>query len=198
MKVCVLFSSPRPEGNTIKLLEPVAEELECAGHECRAFSLYKMDLKPCIACCSCQEDWSLFGCVHRDDMQEIFDAVLWCDLILLASPVYSWYCTPPLKIVLDRLVYGMNKYYGGAMGPSLWEGKSMALITTCGYPVEKGADLLEEGLRRYCKHSGLTWLGMLAARQRNLADVFMDEEKRQKAVEFARMLDEKLTKEDEK
>jgi len=35
-----------------------------------------------------------------------------CDLLVLASPIYSWYCSPPMKAVLDRLVYGMNKYYG--------------------------------------------------------------------------------------
>ena len=192
VKICVLFSSPRPEGNTMHLLEPVVEELERLGHTCKGFSLYKMNLKPCIACRSCQEDWSLFGCVHRDDLVEIFDEVLGSDLILLASPVYSWYCTPPLKIVLDRLVYGMNKYYGGTMGPSLWKGKSMALVTTCGYPVEKGADLLEEGLKRYCKHSGLRWQGMLAARQRNLNDPFMDEEKRKQAVAFASQLSDAI------
>jgi len=28
-----------------------------------------------------------------------------------------------MKAVLDRLVYGMNKYYGREKGPSLWEGK---------------------------------------------------------------------------
>ena len=192
MKVCTLFASPRPEGNTSSLLAPVMETMKGAGHDCRVFSLYQMDLKPCLACRRCQEDWSVFGCVQRDGMQEIFDAVLDCDLILLASPVYSWYCTPPLKILLDRLVYGMNKYYGGAAGPSLWKGKSMALITTCGYPVEKGADLLEEGLKRYCKHSGLQWQGMLAERHRNLSEPFMDEEKGVRAVEFARRLMEKL------
>lgn len=38
----------------------------------------------------------------------------------LATPIYSWYCTPPMKALLDRLVYGMNKYYGDEKGPSLW------------------------------------------------------------------------------
>ena len=71
-------------------------------------------------------------------MQEIFDSVLACDLLVLATPIYSWYCTPPMKAVLDRLVYGMNKYYGREKGPSLWEGKPVALIATCGYPEEGG------------------------------------------------------------
>lgn len=197
MKVCILFSSPRPEGNTKSLLKPVMEELELHGHTCKTFSLYESSLNSCIACRRCQEDWTVFGCVHRDDLQEIFDEILKSDLILLASPIYSWYCTPPLKMVLDRLVYGMNKYYGGSIGPALWEGKAMALITTCGYPVEKGADLLEEGLKRYCRHSRLRWMGMLAERHRNLQEPFMNEEKAQRAKEFAGKLIHKLNLEQE-
>ena len=65
-------------------------------------------------------------------MQEIFGLVLSCDLLILATPIYSWYCTPPMKAVLDRLVYGMNKYYGGERGPSLWAGRAVALLMTCG------------------------------------------------------------------
>lgn len=66
-----------------------------------------------------------------------------------------------MKALLDRLVYGMNKYYGTEKGPALLEGKSAASVVTCGYPPEKGADLWEDGIKRYCKHSRLSYLGML-------------------------------------
>ena len=81
--------------------------------------------------------------------------------ILLASPRKQGNTaalTAPFAAELDRLVYGMNKYYGREKGPSLWEGKPVALIATCGYPVEKGADLWEAGMQRYCKHSRLCLL----------------------------------------
>lgn len=94
---------------------------------------------------------------------------------MLAIPIYSWYCTPPMKVVLDRLVYGMNKYYGEEKGPSLWEGKQVALITTCGYRPENGADLWESGVRRYCKHSRLNYLGMLTERDLGYSSIFMDD-----------------------
>ena len=123
---------------------------------------------------------------------EIFNSVLACDLLVLATPIYSWYCTPPMKAVLDRLVYGMNKYYGREKGPSLWEGKPVALIATCGYPVEKGADLWEAGMQRYCKHSRLRLLGMLAQRHRGYDTVFMDPEKARLAAEFARKVNESI------
>ena len=90
-----------------------------------------------------------------------------------------------MKAVLDRLVYGMNKYYGEEKGPSLWAGKSAALVTTCGYPPEKGADLWEAGMRRYCKHSRLHYLGMLAERHLGYGAPFMDEGKAVRAAEFS-------------
>ena len=186
MNVCVLMGSPRPKGNTQALTEPFLAELERLGHTCRVLRLYDVDLRPCHACRACQRDWSGFGCTQEDDMQAVFDAVLACDLLVLATPIYAWYCTPPMKAVLDRLVYGMNKYYGAEKGPSLWAGKAVALITTCGYRPEKGADLLEEGLRRYCKHSQLRFLGTLAERHLGYDTVFMDDDKARRAEAFAR------------
>jgi putative NADPH-quinone reductase len=118
-------------------------------------------------------------------MEQIIDTVMQSDLIILASPIYSWYCTPPLKAALDRLVYVMNMYYGDEWGPSLWKGKSMAIVTTCGYPVEKGPDLFEEGMKRYAKHSKLNYLGMLCERKKSYKEKFVDDEKQQRAIEFA-------------
>lgn len=188
MNVLILFASPRPEGNTAQLLRPFAEELTAAGHTVETVSLYDRHIEPCRACRRCQQDWSIFGCRCDDDVQAVFDKILAADLIVLASPIYSWYCTPPMKALLDRLVYGMNKYYGDEAGPSLWEGKSAALVTTCGYPPEKGADLWEAGMKRYCKHSKLRYLGMLCERHRNYQTAFMDSEKAARAREFARIL----------
>lgn len=184
-KVCVLLGSPRKNGNTNALTTPFIDKLEKAGNEVTQFTLYDMNIKPCLACRECQKDWSIFGCVQDDDMHKIFDSIMESDTIVVASPIYSWYCTPPVKCVMDRLVYGMNKYYGDNKGPALWAGKTLAIITTCGYRPEKGADLWEEGVKRYCKHSQLEYLGMLAERHMGYNTVFMDEEKEKHAVEFA-------------
>ena len=193
MKCCILFASPRKQGNTASLLLPFCDEMKKLGWETETLDLFSMKLEPCLACRSCQVDHSIFGCVQQDDMQQIFDAVLKCDLIVFATPIYSWYCTPPMKAVLDRLVYGMNKYYGEIKGPALWAGKTAALITTCGYRPEKGADLFVEGLRRYCKHSQLKYFGMLAERHLGYDIPFMDENKEKNARRFARNLAEYMS-----
>lgn len=192
MKYCILMGSPRKSGNTISITKPFIEELTASGHEVELIWLYDKDIQPCKACRVCQTDWSIFGCQHQDDMQEIFDKVLATDVIVFATPIYSWYCTPPMKSLLDRLVYGMNKFYGEEKGPSLWAGKHTAVIATCGYQLEKGADLFEEGIRRYSKHSKLIYEGMLAERDLGYNTEFIDDLKILHAREFAYDLMEKL------
>ena len=188
MKCLTLMGSPRKGGNTRQLLDPFTAELAASGAETETFWLYDLDIHSCTACRACQRDWTVFGCRYQDDAQAIFDAILQSGLIVLATPIYSWYCTPPMKALLDRLVYGMNKYYGEEKGPSLWDGKSLALLTTCGYPPEKGADLWEAGMKRYCKHSRLRYLGMLAEHDPGYKSVFMSPEKEARAHAFARQL----------
>lgn len=188
MKALLLMGSPRRNGNTAALLDPFREELEAAGMETETVWLYDRDIRPCTACRRCQEDWTAFGCSLADDVPELFDRVLESGLMVLATPIYSWYCTPPMKALLDRLVYGMNKFYGKEKGLSLWAGKAMALLMTCGYRPEKGTDLFEEGMRRYCRHSGLRYLGGHAERHLGYDTVFMDREKEVRTRAFARVL----------
>lgn len=188
-QVCILLGSPRKNGNTIQLVRPFADELTKLGYACTMTWLYDKVIRPCLACRACQKDWSIFGCVQKDDMEDIFQDVLQADWLVLATPIYSWYCTPPMKAVMDRLVYGMNKYYGDTRGPALWAGKTVSLITTCGYRPEQGADLWAEGVRRYCKHSQLIYTDMLAERHMGYKSVFMDAEKERHARDFAHKMD---------
>ena len=183
--ICILRASPRKQGNTNTLTNLISARWQEVGCSVTEFDLYDLNIRPCTACRACQQDWSTVTCAQQDDLQQIFPAILESDLILLATPIYSWYCTPPMKAALDRLVYAMNMYYGEERGPSLWRGKSVAIVTTCGYSPEKGADLFQEGIRRYCRHSGLHYAGMLCERHLGYQTVFMDNGKKNRTLAFA-------------
>lgn len=191
-RVLILMGSPRKAGNTAALLAPFCEALEQGGAETETVWLYDREIRPCRACRICQRDWTVFGCPQRDDVQDLFDRVLAAELIVLATPIYSWYCTAPMKALLDRLVYGMNKFYGETRGPSLWEGKAVALLLSCGYRPEKGCDLFETGMRRYCAHSRLRYLGSHAERHLGYDVPFMDDGKAERVRAFAGTLLERI------
>lgn len=190
MHCCVLFASPRGKNsNTLALLTPFLEEWHRLGHTHEVFSLYDMNLSGCRACRGCQSDWTQPACVIQDDMQPVFEAVSRADLVLLAAPVYSWFCPAPMKAALDRLVYAFDKFYGEqGKGPALMAGKSFAALMTAGYRPEKATDLFDEAMKRWCKHSGTRWHGIAAERHLGYHTQFMDEDKAAHAVEFARRL----------
>ena len=196
-KILIVTASPRKNGNTNSLVKAFAKGLD-EGNEVtyEVVDLYDLDIKPCLACRCCQTDWDEYFCMQDDDLTNgLFDQIMGADLIVLATPIYAWYCTAPMKALLDRCVYALNKYYddvtgthGGNRGPALWAGKKVALITTCGYKPEVGADLLEEGLRRYCKHSQLEYIGSLVERHMGYRTEFMDDEKADHAKAFAKQV----------
>ena len=186
MRACVLFASPRgKDSNTLAVTNIFLDTWHAAGHEAEVFSLYDLSISPCRACRVCQTNHAAANCAIGDDMEAIFGSILHSDLIVFASPIYSWYCTAPLKAAMDRLVYALCKFYGDKKGPSLWEGKALCALATCGYRVDKGTDLFDEGLARWCKHAQLRYLGLFAARHMGYHVPFLTEEIRQNTEKFA-------------
>jgi len=194
MKLTILMGSPRKNGNTNALLEPFMEELKRKGVEYDLFWIYDMDVHGCMACRTCQADWNNYSCIFDDGLRPIYESIMSSDAFVLATPIYGWYCTGPMKSVLDRLIYCMCMYYGEEKGPALWSGKTMYILTTCGYKPEKGAYVFEDGMKMYCKHCGLNYGEMHAERDMGYKAVFMDDDKRQRVIAFADRIAETLQK----
>lgn len=166
MNALILMGSPRLQGNTAELRKPFMEELKASGATVRYVTLADKNIRPCQGCYACQEVSDEYGCPQHDDMP-VTD-ILWADLIVLATPIYAWYCAAPMKNVMDRH-YGFNKYYGSAEG-SLWAGKKVAILATHGYDGVYATDPFEIGVQRLCKHSDLTYLGLYSVQDEdNLA-----------------------------
>lgn len=188
MKFCILTGSPREDGNTSALLAPFLNECQGLGVEIRLIPLRGRDVRPCLGCRRCQDCLDGPGCVQEDGFAEIFAAMAASDVIVLATPIYSFFCTAPMKALMDRAIYAGTKNYGRERGPRLLAGRRVATIVTCGYRPERGADLWEEGLKRWCRHGGLEYLGILCRRDHGGAGAFMNEEREQAARDFAQAL----------
>lgn len=161
MKAAIFLGSPRPEGNTARLTEPFISEMRASGAEVRTMPLHDKDIRPCIGCFACQDVQGEYGCAISDDMGDAVDLIRWADLIVLATPIYTWFCPGIMKNLLDRH-FGLNKYYGRATG-SLWEGKSVAILATHGYGRDYACAPFETGILRLCEHSKLNYLGLFSA-----------------------------------
>ena len=158
MRFCVLMGSPRLNGNTAELLKPFVRELGNNNCDVEYITLADKDIRTCKGCYACQNIEGRYGCVQNDDVVQIMEAIIESDCVVLATPIYTWYCTAPMKALLDRH-YGLNKYYGKAKG-SLWKGKKVAIIATHGYDAAYAAEPFETGIKRLCEHSNLEYMGM--------------------------------------
>ncbi|MCL2400225.1 MAG: hypothetical protein FWC91_10865 [Defluviitaleaceae bacterium] len=88
---------------------------------------------------------------------------------------------------MDRM-YGLNKFYGRTPKNSLNKGQSYALIATCGYDLDYGADLLDEAIRRWCTHSKLSYLSIYAVRDKKSLVSFQTDDAIQGVRQFAQLL----------
>ena len=128
----------------------------------KTFSLRKKNIKSCVGCETCHSIMDSYGCALADDVQEIAEEILSSDLVVFSSPIYSWYATPPLKALMDRL-YAFTKYPENADPFNLMKKQRFALIATSGDECEHNCDLLSEGINRLAKFAKLSYIGYFAA-----------------------------------
>ncbi len=161
-----IISGASQDGCTAELLKPFTEQLESSGAEVDFIALPDADIKPCTGCRHCQDIEGAYGCVIEDDMsggEDIAARIIAADCIILATPIYNWFCTAPMKALLDR-TYGLNKVDGEA-SDSLWEGKSCAVIATHEFDRDYSLSLFETAVKRLCKHSGLNYRGIYSCQE---------------------------------
>ena len=189
MKILILMGSPRIDGNTAELCKHFMEELKVQNADVQYIELEKMAINPCKECYICQDTAGVYGCAQKDDMTEIAEKILWADTIILATPIFAWYCTSKMKAVLDRH-YGFNKYYGSAEG-CLWEGKKVGIIATHGYEGEYATEPFEVGIKRLCIHSNLNYIGMYSVQDNDNLASFQTADAVEGAKAFARKVTNK-------
>jgi len=176
MKVCILVGSMKKNGNTAELIKPLKEHFDAIGTDCEYVWLSDYKLEPCKSCFVCQNVENVPGCSIKDEMDHIFEVMLNSDCIIFASPIYTWFCTVPMKLVLDRM-FSMNKFYGSTKNNySLMNGKKYAIVSTCGNEIETGADLFEKAIIRLAEHSGIDYIRMYAVQDKNGVSDFKTDE----------------------
>ena len=186
MNVLVLQGSPRRQ-NTEALCAPFLDELRKAGAEAAYVRLAEKAIAPCRGCYACQQVSGQYGCAVQDDMYTLVPLLCAADVIVLATPIYSWYCTGEMKAMLDRL-YGMNKYYGSGSGRLWKDGARMAILATHGYDQSYGTDPFRMGIERLCKHSHIGFAGLYSVRDLDDLASFVTPEAQEGARAFARSL----------
>lgn len=101
-KVLILSGSPRKSGNSDLLCDAFAKGAVEAGHRVEKIRVAEKNVGYCRACYYCRNHGG--KCIIDDDMAEIMQKIIDCDVLVLASPVYFYSIDAQLKAVIDRTV----------------------------------------------------------------------------------------------
>ncbi len=99
--IVVLMGSPRPDGNTARLVAAFAEGA-AERHTVEILSPARMTLHPCKGCNSCFRHPDN-RCVLQDDMQSCYQRLAGADILVIATPLYFYSVSAQLKLLIDRL-----------------------------------------------------------------------------------------------
>lgn len=104
-----IYGSPRRKGNTSLLLKRAVEGARAEGAAVEEIVLRDLKMSPCLEIYGCKETGR---CAIKDDFQGIYDKLLACDGLMLASPIFFYTVSAHTKILMDRCQSLWVKRYG--------------------------------------------------------------------------------------
>ena len=105
MKVLMLNGSPRPNGNTARALEEMAQVFAREGIGTEIVHVGNKDIRGCIGCRKCKESGK---CVFDDLVNETAHKFESCDGLVVGSPVYYASANATLVAFLQRLFFSTS------------------------------------------------------------------------------------------
>ncbi len=100
LKLFGISGSPRKASTDYIVREALRYAAEKYNVETSYFSAIGKKLNFCIHCDFCIRNRK--GCVHNDDMQEVYEKLKWADALIIGTPVYQGMVSGQTKVIMDR------------------------------------------------------------------------------------------------
>ena len=131
MKLLIINGSPRKKGLISQMLRIFHEQAIATGIEVTEVYANDLQIKPCMGCMACR---SKRHCVlPEDDAQRVLTLIEQADAIVIGAPCYWGNIPGQLKLLFDRIVYGMMRDTPRFPEP-LMKGKRLVCISTSTTP----------------------------------------------------------------
>ena len=148
LKIIAIYGSPRRNGNTSLLLQKAVQGAREAGADVEEGVLRDLKMSPCLEIYGCKKDGR---CAIKDDFQNVYDQILACKGLMLASPIFFYTVSAHTKILMDRCQsFWVKKYWIEETPFGILDAKRKGLFISVG--ATKGKRLFE-GVRltvKYC------------------------------------------------
>ncbi len=181
MKIVAVQGSPRPQGNSGTLARAFLDEARSRGAEITEYLLNKLDYRGCQGCLACKTEAE--ACILEDDAQDILEAIIGADILLLASPVYFGDLSGQLKCFFDRTYSYLNPDFSSRVPP----GKKAVVVLTQANPDPDQFNDIFPRYERWLKLYGFDPVHLLRATDvRNPGDIQRQPAIMKQAVNLAR------------
>lgn len=131
MRILIINGSPRKKGLISQMLDMMRAEAEQRGDRVETVITNQLNVKPCCGCMCCRSKWK---CVmSTDDSQQVLQQLEQADAVIMGAPCYWGNIPGQMKLLFDRMVYGMMRDTPRFPQP-LMKGKKCILLSTCTTP----------------------------------------------------------------
>ena len=169
-KILVIYSSPKKEGNTKKLLDAFLAECPNSA-QIKTYSAFELNAKPCIDCGFCKQNNSC----KFDDLNEFYLDFEQADLIVFATPVYNYSFPSPLKAIFDRFQRYFNARFERDEKPPIKKRRQAVILATCGSDDESGFDIIEYQCKRAFTVLNIELVGKVTAKNIDKNDILVSD-----------------------
>jgi multimeric flavodoxin WrbA len=181
--VIIALGSPRKNGNSALLAQKTAEGIKAAGAQYESLFLHDMNIGPCNACDSCQEEGAKY-CIIRDDMQGLYPKLQDAGAIVIASPIYWFTVSAQMKLFIDRW-YPFARADG-----NLLAGKRIGVLLVYGDtdPYTSGAVNAIRTFQDACRYIGAILVGVVYGSATDAGAIALNQEVLDNAFKLGKQL----------
>ena len=105
--ILIINGSPRKKGLISQMLDIMREVAEQRGDKVQTVYTNDLNIKPCIGCMACRT--KLKCSIAEDDSQRVLKMLQDADAIIMGAPCYWGNIPGQMKLLFDRIVYGMMR-----------------------------------------------------------------------------------------
>ncbi|MDD4202159.1 MAG: flavodoxin family protein [Candidatus Omnitrophica bacterium] len=159
-KILIISGSPKTDGNTDIAVKWLTDAISKSRAHIEIIKTSKLNYKSlgCISCRACQSRQE-YGCVIKDDVQDVLKKTIDADTIIFATPLYFFGCSAQTKLIFDKW-FSLYKWDNttNTMKTPL-QGKTLAVIATAYEDI--GLDALEKPFKLTAEYSNMKFLSLL-------------------------------------
>lgn len=128
-KLLIINGSPRSRGNISEMLDIMRQEAERCGWKTETIRANDLAIQPCKGCMVCR---STGRCaLPEDDAAQVLVMIEEADALAIGTPCYWGNIPGQLKLLFDRIVYGMMGETLRGQPRPLHKGKRAIIVSTC-------------------------------------------------------------------